>query len=564
MKFSEYKYQRPDYEYEKKVFSDNMEKLKKAESFESFRKILDDINKQRNRIESMKTVASINYSINTGDKNNIAEKNYWDENAPKYDKLNVDLYKIIIDSKYDKEIIETYGMQFYNIIKCSISEISDEIITDLIEENRLCSEYTRLLAAGNVDFGGKKLNLSEVNKYTTDSNRNIRKSAAEAFSGYFEEHEEEFDILFDKLVKVRDRIAKKLGYENFVELGYKRMKRTDYNENDVSKLRKAVENSWDIIIDKINKNKSERLSIEKIKYYDDEVEFPGWNMEPEIEYDEMIKSAEKMYSELSDETGVFFRNLVENEMMDLKTAPRKGMGGYCTYVPDLKSPFVFANFNRSFDDVDTLTHEMGHGFQLYMSNWIDMPEINFPTLDSCEIHSMTMEFITMPWMELFFGKNASKYEYSHLCTISRLIPYCMVVDEFQHIIYRNINMTPNDRKKLWRNLEKKYIKHKDYDDNSFLDRGGWWLRQGHIFKNPFYYIDYALASLCAIQLAEKYKENHREGWNLYMDICKVGGTRSFNEIVNIANLDSPFEDKSISKIVRKISQSLDVKIANEK
>lgn len=552
MKFSEYKYERPDFEKINTKIVSLVNNMAECKSFEAFDNNIVEINKIRNHVESMKTLASINYSINTHDESISIENKYWDEYGPEYKKIDKIFYEAIVNSDFKEEIENKYGRHFYKLVEFSLKEFSEEIVEDLKIENKLCSEYTKLLASAKILYDGKYNNLSQMNKYMLSDNREERKKAFERFYNYFESIEDKFNSVFEELVKVRDRIAKKLGYDDFVELGYLRMKRTEYTEKDVDKFRKEVREKWIPLVDEFNKQKKERLNIDELKYYDDDVEYPGWNMEPVTDYDETLEAASKMYHELSKETGEFFDFMVENGFMDLETKESKGFGGYCTYIPEIKAPFIFSNFNKTFDDVDTLTHEAGHAFQLYMSRNIDMPEINFPTLDCCEIHSMTMELLTWPWMKLFFKDDEEKFKRTHMATIVRLIPYCMIVDEFQHIIYKNPKLTPEERNSEWRGLEKIYTPWKNYDGNKFLEKGCWWFKQGHIFKNPFYYIDYALAEVCALQIWSNMEENYDEVLENYMEICRDAGKRSFVETVNAGNLKSPFEEGCLDNIIGKI------------
>ena len=552
MKFSEYKYERPSFDDINKKIVSLIDEMKKSNDFEEFDKNIVEINKIRNHVESMKTLASLKYSINTHDESISLENKYWDERGPEYKKIDKLFYEAIVNSNFEKEIEQKYGKHFYRLVEFSLKEFSEDIVEELKIENKLCSEYTKLLASTKILYDGKYNNLSQMNKYMLSDNREERRKSSEQFYNYFESIEDKFDSVFDELVKVRDRIAKKLGYDNFVELGYIRMKRTEYNESDVVKFRDEVREKWIPLVYEFNNQKKKRLGIEELKYYDDDVEYPGWNMEPETDYDETIEAASKMYHELSKETGEFFDFMVENGFMDLETKESKGFGGYCTYIPEIKAPFIFSNFNKTFDDVDTLTHEAGHAFQLYMSRDIDMPEINFPTLDCCEIHSMSMELLTWPWMKLFFKDNDEKFKRTHMATIVRLIPYCMIVDEFQHIIYKNPELTPLERKSEWRRLEKIYTPWKDYDKNDFLEKGCWWFKQGHIFKNPFYYIDYALAEVCALQIWSDMEEDYDRVLNSYMKICKDAGKRSFIETVEKGNLKSPFEKGCLDNIIEKI------------
>lgn len=557
MKFSEFKYERPNYEKYKEVFIEFIKNIHDSSTYKEQKKYIENINKLRNNIETMQTICSIRNSINTEDEFYDTEKNYWDEYLPFYEELNSLFYKEIVNSKFKKDLELDYGKQFISICDYSLKVFSSNIINDLQEENKLCSEYTKLLASANIDFEGKIRNLSGLSPFMLSEDRNIRIKASKAYYNFFEENEDKFDDLFDKLVKVRTDIAKKLKFNSFVEVGYIRMMRTDYNANMVSKFRKQVLDYIVPVASELYKRQENRLGIDKLTYIDENFEFLTGNATPKGSLEDIIENAKKMYGELSKETKEFFDFMLNNNLMDLVTKKGKAAGGYCTYIPNYKSPFIFSNFNKTSDDIDVLTHEAGHAFQLYMSTWIDMPEINFPTYETCEVHSMSMEFITWPWMELFFKEESDKYKFSHLSSAIKFIPYGIVVDEFQHHIYENPNMSKEDRKKVWRDLEKKYLPHKDYEDCDILERGCWWFKQGHIFKDPFYYIDYTLAQICSLQFWKRMREDFDKGWNDYINICKVGGTKSFLEVIEIGNLKSPFEDGCVKSVIGTIKKYLD-------
>ena len=505
----------------------------------------------------MSTISSIRYSINTEDEFYEKERGYWDEYSPLYEELNSLFYKAIVNSKFKENIIQDYGRQFFKIVEHSLKSFSSEIIEELQEENRLCSEYTKLLASARIDFEGEERNLSGLGSFMLSEDRYMREKASKAYYGYFEANENKFDDVFDKLVKVRSKIANKLGFENFVEVGYIRMMRTDYNSKMVSNFRSQVLKYIVPLAEKLYERQEKRLNLKELTYIDENFEFLTGNATPKGTPEYIIENGKQMYSELSKDTKEFFEFMLENELMDLVTKKGKAAGGYCTYIPNYKSPFIFSNFNQTSDDIDVLTHEAGHAFQLYMSRDIEIPEINFPTFESCEIHSMSMEFITWPWMDLFFKEDTEKYKFTHMSVAIKFIPYGVLVDEFQHHIYENPNMSKDERKSTWRKLEKIYLPHKNYEGCDFLEKGTWWFKQGHIFKNPFYYIDYTLAQICSLQFWKKFRENSEEGWNDYLNICKVGGRKSFLEIVEIGNLISPFEDGCIESVINYIGDWLD-------
>lgn len=557
MKFKDYKYERPNYEEIKKSFLELFDKIKNASTYDEQKLHINQLNNIRKHIETMSTLASIRNSINTADEFYDEEQNYWDEQGPLYTELNSDFYKVIVNSKFKDEIKKDYSEQFYKICEYSLKSFSPEIISDLQEENKLMSKYTKLLASAKINFKGEELNLSGLYKYMLSSDRNEREQSSKAYYNYFGEHEEEFDEIYDQLVHIRHNMAKKLGFKNFVELGYIRMDRTDYNPEMVVNLRKQILEYIVPLCNKLYEKQAKRLNLDKLTYIDENLEFLDGNATIKGDSDYIIENGIKMYQELSQETKEFFDFMLENELMDLETKHNKSAGGYCTYIPDYKAPFIFSNFNKTSEDMDVLTHEAGHAFQLYMSRDIDMQEINFPTLDSCEIHSMSMEFITYPWMETFFKEDSDKYKFAHLTSAIKFLPYGVVVDEFQHVVYDNPNMTSDERKKVWRDLEKKYLPHRDYEDNEILERGCWFFKQGHIFKDPFYYIDYVLAQICAFQFLKKMEEDRISGWEDYLRICKVGGTQSFLQIVKTGNLISPFDDKCIEYIIKNLETNIE-------
>jgi M3 family oligoendopeptidase len=359
------------------------------------------------------------------------------------------------------------------------------------------------------------------------------------------------------MVKVRTRIAKKLGYSNFIELGYARMGRTDYDAEMVANFRDQVQKYIVPVTTKLKERQRSRIEVDQLLHYDENINFKSGNAAPKGDPDWIVKGGEKMYAELSPETDEFFSFMQNNELMDLVSKKGKQGGGYCTYIHEYGAPYIFSNFNGTSDDIDVLTHEAGHAFQAYMSRHLEVSEYNFPTSDAAEIHSMSMEFFTWPWMDLFFEEEADKYRFKHLASALIFIPYGVTVDEFQHFVYGNPDATPAERKQAWRDLERKYLPHRNYADNEYFERGGFWQKQSHIYTAPFYYIDYTLAQICAFQFWRRMHENREAAWADYLHLCSLGGSMSFTELVKEANLISPFEDGCVTSVIGSIESWLD-------
>lgn len=556
MKFSDYKYSRPNIEEISKQYGNLLEKFNKSESANEQIVIVKEIIHIQNDIETMFSIASVRHSIDVSDKFYDAENDYIDESRPIVQGLQVEYYKALINSKFRKELENIFGKHLFNIAEMEIKTFSNEIIEDLQEENKLSSQYDKLIASAKINYNGEERNLAQMRPFTENKCRNTRKEAVELVANFFKENEDKFDDIYDKLVKVRTKIAQKLGYKTFTELGYLRMGRSDYNANDVKCYRDQVKEYLVPLTEELRKRQANRLGIEDFKFYDYGLNFNTGNATPKGNKDWMVNQAKTMYSELSPETGEFFKFMTESELLDLEAKPNKQAGGYCTSFPNYKAPFIFSNFNGTSGDVTVLTHEAGHAFQSYESRDIEIPEYGYPTLEACEIHSMSMEFITWPWMNLFFKEDTDKFKFEHLSDSLLFIPYGVTVDEFQHFVYENPNATPDERKAKWSEIEKKYRPSLNYDGIDMLERGGFWFRQGHIFQVPFYYIDYTLAQVCAYQFWIKMNENREKGWNDYINLCKAGGSDSFLNLLKIGNLQNPFVKGTIEKIVQPINEWL--------
>ncbi len=557
MKFKDYQYKRPDI---KQTISLTEELLndfltsnsaqKQIEYYEKFVKMSSDI-------ETMVTLAQIRHSINTNDEFYDAEKTFFDENIPILQDIGLRVAKALVSSKYRQELEEHFGKYLFSKIDLQLKTFTPEIIPLLIQENKLTTKYEKLIASAKIDFEGEIRNLSQMTPFIESINRDTRKQAQLAVANFFSENETEIDNIYDELVKLRTKIAIQLGFKNFVELGYARLGRTDYGAKEVANYRKQVYDDLVLVCQNLIKRQQKRLNIPDFKYYDLNLKFIDGNAKPIGNKDYLVNQAQQMYSEMSKETKEFFDYMVEKELLDLEAKKGKQSGGYCTFISNYKSPFIFANFNGTSGDVDVLTHEAGHAFQVYQARNFTIPEYIWPTLEACEIHSMSMEFFAWPWLEAFFGSSTAKYKYTHLSEALLFVPYGVTVDEFQHVVYENPDLSPAERKNKWREIEKKYLPHKIYDDNPFFEKGGWWFRQGHIFANPFYYIDYTLAQMCALQYFLKSQKNYQEAWDNYVKLCKLGGSKPFLSLLEEVGLNNPFIDGTIRNIVKEVGKVLE-------
>ena len=557
MKFNEYKYEHLDLEKIKAEFSRLIESFKKAKNMKGQVAAFDEIIKLRNHIETMQTLVSVRHSIDTNDEFYDKENEYMDEISPILFGFTNDFYKALVNSKFKDELVQKYGKFLVDLAENTLKTFSPEIIPDAQEENRLSSKYSKLIASAKIDFDGKELNLSQMVPYTQSKDRNVRIEAAKKVAQFFSENQDEFDNIYDSLVKVRTRMAQKMGYKNFVEFGYKQLSRLEYDAKMVEGYRNQVLENIVPLHTELRERQGKRLGVDKLKFYDEAIKFNSGNADPHGSPEWILNNGKTMYKELSKETDEFFTFMTENNLLDLLSKKGKMSGGYCTYIPEHKAPFIFANFNGTSHDIDVLTHEAGHAFQVYQSRGFEVPEYLWPSYEACEIHSMSMEFLTWPWMELFFENDTDKYKFIHLSEALLFIPYGVTVDEFQHWVYENPEATPKERREKWLEIEKKYLPTRDYGEVEELKNGIFWFRQGHIFSSPFYYIDYTLAQVCAFQFWIKSRENREKAWQDYLNLCKLGGSKPFFELMKSANLKNPFEEGTLAFVIPKIKEYLD-------
>lgn len=556
MKYSEFPYKRISIETQKELMQNWLKRFNDAESAEEQIKVLEEVNTSISEYSSYGAIASLNFNRNIHDEEAKAEKEYYDSIGPDIQEIYNDLDKAIDSSKFKSELRYKWGNTFLKSIEMDLKTFHPNIMDMMREETDLRNDYTKLIGGAQIEFDGDTYNLAGLGPFHKDKNRDIRKRSYAARFDWFVENSNKFDNLYDKLVKLRHKIATTLGYKNFIELGYLRMSRSDYGPEEVAKFRKQIVDYVVPIADKLSEQKKKILGLEHLYFYDG-INFLEGDPKPKGTPDELVKGAQEMYHELSRETGEFFDIMVNEQLMDLVNRDGKMAGGFCTAFPTYERPYIFSNFNGTDHDITVLTHEAGHAFQCYSSRKQPLVSYLWPTMESAEIHSMSMEFFTWPWMDTFFEEETERFKYKHIAGSLSFLPYGACVDHFQHWVYEYPEATPKDRKQKWLELESIYLPDRDYGDLEFPKTGGIWQGQLHIYQMPFYYIDYTLAQTCAFQFWIKNEENHKKAWEDYSRLCKAGGSLPFTELVKLARLRSPFEDGCLKSVVDKVSNWLD-------
>lgn len=556
-KFSQIEYKRMDFAAVKRCLRILIRQFERAEDFECAEKALLGIERLMSEVHTNATVCSIRHTVNTADVFYESEMKFINKSLVMMMGVSKRYTKCLLRTPYRKQFSDKYGEVIFKNAEADYRLSSLKIIPLLLKINKLTMEYSKLLASQSVAFGGEKCNFYGLLKHMENPGREVRKQAMAAWSEAYRKIAPRLDAIYAGLVKLRRKKAKRLGFKNYVDMVYLERYRFDYNEKDVEFFRGEVLKHITPLCAELVKKQAERLGVDKLKYYDEKLFFPEGNADPKGTPEELVAAAQKMYREMSPESGEFFDFMVEHGLFDLETKLNKRLGGYCTVLPSYGAPFIFSNFNGTAADYGVMTHEAGHCFNKYLALRQSklLSTVN-ATSEVSEIHSMTMELFALPWAKEFFGKNTEKAVYVQIADSLMSVPYMACVDEFQHKVFLGKKTDAAQRRILWSSLEKKYMPWRDYGGDEFLESGGFWMQKQHIFLYPFYYIDYALAQTCAYEFYGKSKADSKAAWDDYVKLCRAGGNDTYLNLLKYARLTSPFSKGAVEKAVGAILPDL--------
>ena len=504
-------------------------------------------------------LANIHYTCDTRDAYWKAEQDFFDANGPAVTNASVEISRAFLANPHVDVLTAKFGTTCVAGMKNAVLGMDDRTVELQQQFNALVSRYQQIYGGALVELDGKQLTIPQLGPYKEDLDPAVRRAAYEAEAGYFDAHRAELDELYGEIVKNLNAQARVMGYHDYSELSYVRMNRIGYGPEEIRKFRDQVANDVVPQLQKVMALRAKRTGIAHPAFTDLPILFRDGNPKPIPGYKARMDAARTMYHELSPETAEFIDFMQDNELFDVESRPGKMSGGYMTSLPSYKAPFIFANWNDTSGDVDVLTHECGHAFEGYVAERDPAipADLECPGMESAEIHSMAMEFLTAPWHHLLFGRDTDKYALLHAEDSFVFLAYGCEVDEFQHIMYQNPDLTPDERNAEWLKLEKKYRPWIDFDNLPFYGRGAGWQRQLHIYECPFYYIDYCLSTMAALQFFLLSLTDHKDAWARYLRLVRRAGTASYTELLETAGLKVPFEEGSIKGIAQQMTDWLE-------
>jgi len=510
----------------------------------------------RRRLSTWESYVHLKFEQDSRDAEYKAARDYCDELSPRLTSLEVELKRRLLADPQRPQLERTFGSTAFALWEADVTAFEPAIEQELVQESKLSAQYTELIASADIEFEGKHLNLAGLAPYREDADRESRHRAERAFWSFYAAHREELDRIFDELVKLRHQMARKLGYENYIGLGYKRMHRIDYDQRDVERYRDQIAADVVPLASRIIQERAKRLGIGDPKFWDERMSDPRGNARPKGDLEWILDRCQEAFAAMHPELADFFEAMVARHFIDMENRPGKAGGGFCTSFPTIGMPFIFGNFNGTSHDVEVLVHEMGHAFQNYRSRNQILTDYLWPTYESAEIDSMSLEYLAHPQMERFFGDEAGRFRAEHLSDAFLFLPYGVAVDHFQHLVYANPDATPAERHEMWKDVERRYLPWRQYGDLEHPAAGGLWQEKRHIYLSPFYYIDYTLAQCCALQFWARSRKDYRSALDDYVALCARGGEAPFQALARGANLKSPFDDGVLTGVVAEARDAL--------
>jgi oligoendopeptidase F len=425
------------------------------------------------------------------------------------------------------------------------------------EEAKLSQQYQKLSGSLTVVFRGEERTLIQMGRYLEETDRNTRREAWEVVANRRLQEADKFEELFDKLVRVRQQIAKNAGFDNYRDYIFRKLNRFDYTPADCVAFHDAVEREIMPAMRELQADRRRKLTLPSLSPWDlsvDPLSRPP--LRPFGEVGEMIGRTQNIFNRLDRDLAGGFQQMQDLRLLDLANRKGKAPGGYQSTLAESRLPFIFMNAVGLQRDVETILHEAGHAFHALAARDEDLYAYRSAPIEFCEVASMSMELLGNEFIEEFYAPaESSRARRTHLERVVEIFPWIATVDAFQHWVYTHPGHTRAERSLAWLELMDRFggdVDWKGYDKS----RAHLWHRQLHIFQYPFYYIEYAIAQLGALQVWANSKRDKQKALNDYKQALGLGGSRPLPELFQAAGCPFEFTATTIRPLVQLVRGEL--------
>jgi oligoendopeptidase F len=425
------------------------------------------------------------------------------------------------------------------------------------EEAKLCQQYQKLSGSLTVNFRGEEKTLVQMSRYLEEPNRALRQEAWEVVAKRRLQETDKFDDILDRQIQLRRQIAQNAGFKNYRDYAFRRLGRFDYTPADCEQFHDAVEQHVMPVVRQLQSERRARLKLEKLRPWDlavDPLNRPP--LQPFARVDEMVSRTQRIFDRLDDELAGGFLQMQDLRLLDLDNRKGKAPGGYQDTLNEARLPFIFMNAVGLQRDVETILHEAGHAFHALATRDEDLRAYRHAPIEFCEVASMSMELLGNEFIEEFYSDgDASRARRVHLEGVVGVFPWIATVDAFQHWIYTHPDHTHAERVAAWLALMDRFGGAVDWSGYEAA-RANLWHRQLHIFLHPFYYIEYGIAQLGALQVWANSKRDKAKALNDYKKSLALGGSRPLPELFSAAGCQFEFSTKTIQPLTKLLREEL--------
>jgi len=468
------------------------------------------------------------------------------------------IQKKFYDNKYRSELTEPEYLHLNQIISNEIELFREENIPIDIKLQELANKYGSIYSKLQVNFQGEEKTLSQLAVYLKDQDRAVREEVWKLRMEKMAEVRQQLNDIYDEQIKLSVEKAKNADFDNFRDYMHKAKGRFSYTPEDLYKFHDAVEKKVIPFLKEQTKIRQEKLGLDSIKPWDTSVDLDGKILKPFTDTTEFIDKGIKILTNVKEQYGINLNMMKNSELLDLENRKGKAPGGYNYPLAETKAPFIFMNAVGLHNDVVTLLHESGHAMHTFLSKDIKISDLNNTPSEVAELASMAMEFLTMDsWGEYYpDAEDFKKAKREQLLGSLSFLPWCMMVDAFQHWVYLNPEHTQTERDEFFLNLYQRYDTGIDWADVEEFKKQ-LWLFQLHIFEVPFYYIEYGMSQLGALAVYMNYKKSGMDSAvEKYESFLKLGYTRSVRDLYETAGVNFDFSEKYLGELVDFVIEEL--------
>jgi oligoendopeptidase F len=419
------------------------------------------------------------------------------------------------------------------------------------EEAKLCQQYQKLSGALTVNFRGSEKTLVQMGRYLEEPDRALRQEAWELVAKRRLQEADKFEEIFDELVKLRQQIAANAGFKNYRDYSFRKLGRFDYTPDDCKKFHDAVEKEIMPAVRELHSERGRQLGLKKLRPWDLAVDPHNRPpLKPFEQIEQMVSRTQKIFNHLDGELANGFQQMHDLHLLDLDNRKGKAPGGYQSTLAESRLPFIFMNAVGLQRDVETILHEAGHAFHALATQDEDLYAYRGSPIEFCEVASMAMELLGNEFLEEFYPPaEANRARRTHLEGIIGFFPWMATVDAFQHWIYTHPNHMRAERKAAWLALMDRFAGDIDWSGHEDA-RAHLWHRQLHIFLHPFYYVEYGIAQLGALQVWANSKRDKVKALNDYKTALALGNSRPLPELFSAAGCKFDFSSTTIKPLIQ--------------